>query len=58
MKALLSSGVSMTGSSSDLFSRSITAASRMVSRISVLMRSQIARGVPFGANSPYHDWKS
>ena len=31
---------------------------RIVSRISALMRSQISRGVPFGAHSPYQDWKS
>ena len=43
---------------SDAFSRSITAASRIMSRISALMRWQISRGVPFGAHSPYQDWKS
>ena len=58
MKALLSSLVSTTGSSSDLFSRSAMAGSRMVSRISALTRSQMSRGVPLGAQSPYQDWKS
>jgi len=58
MNALLSSIVSTTGSSSYALSRSTIAGSRMVSRISALMRSRISRGVPFGAHSPYQDWKS